>query len=68
MNTGQDGGSLIVSMASAEKVLGIGTTLLYALVNRGELTRVKIGRRSFITRKSLDDYFDRLIAPASAAE
>ncbi|MCV7418807.1 helix-turn-helix domain-containing protein [Mycolicibacterium litorale] len=39
---------------------GIGRTTMHELVNRNELVRVKIGRRAFITAKSIEDYVDRL--------
>ncbi len=32
---------------------GIGHTTIYALINSGELVKVNIGRRSFITAESL---------------
>ncbi|MBN3458804.1 DNA-binding protein [Mycobacterium sp. DSM 3803] len=39
---------------------GIGATKLYDLIGKGELTKVNIGRRGFITARSLDEYVDRL--------
>lgn len=39
---------------------GIGRTTLYELFDRGELTRVNIGRRGFVTAKSIAAYVDRL--------
>jgi hypothetical protein len=45
---------------------GIGRTTLWELVNRGEITRVNVGRRGFITAKSIAAYVDRLSASASA--
>ncbi len=45
---------------------GIGRTTLWELVNRGEITRVNVGRRGFITAKSIAAYVDRLSATASA--
>lgn len=38
----------------------IGRTTLYELFDRGELTRVNIGRRGFVTAKSIAAYVDRL--------
>lgn len=49
-----------------ERLGGIGRTTLYELIERGELTRVNIGRRGFITAKSLAAYVDRLSEAASA--
>lgn len=48
------------------KLGGIGRTTLWELVNRGELVRVNVGRRGFITAKSLAAYVDRLSHAASA--
>jgi predicted DNA-binding transcriptional regulator AlpA len=39
---------------------GIGNTTIYDLINKGELKKVNIGRRSFITSESLAAYVDRL--------
>jgi excisionase family DNA binding protein len=52
----------LVSMQEArEKWLGgVGRTTLYELIKRGELTQVHVGRRSFLTAKSLSAYVDRL--------
>jgi excisionase family DNA binding protein len=38
---------------------GISPTTFYALVNEGELSLVKIGRRSFVHSEDLDDFFRR---------
>lgn len=48
------------------KLGGIGRTTLWELVNRGQLVRVNVGRRAFITAKSLAAYVDRLSAAATA--
>lgn len=45
---------------------GIGHTTLWEMVGRGELVRVRIGRRAFITAKSIAAYIDRLEAAATA--
>lgn len=58
---------LIVPYGEARHMLGdIGRTTLYELVERGELVRVNIGRRGFVTAKSLAAYVDRLTAAAIA--
>jgi excisionase family DNA binding protein len=58
----------LVSMQEArEKWLGgIGRTTVYELIKRGELTQVHVGRRGFITAKSLDAYVNRLSEAATA--
>jgi hypothetical protein len=58
---------LLVSFPGAQAALGLGSrTTVYELVDRGELIKVNIGRRSFITAKSLAAYVDRLSGAASA--
>ncbi|MDO8396557.1 MAG: helix-turn-helix domain-containing protein [Bradyrhizobium sp.] len=37
-------------------LLSIGRTTLYALIGRGDLTVLKIGRRTLISAKSLDAF------------
>jgi Helix-turn-helix domain len=44
---------------------GVSRTTVYDLVNQGQLVKVNIGRRGFITAKSLADYVDRLSEAAS---
>lgn len=39
---------------------GIGHTTMYDLIKRGEVIKVNIGRRSFVTSESLAAYLDRL--------
>ena len=57
----------LVSIQEArEKWLGgVGRTTVYELIKRGELTQVHVGRRSFLTAKSLAAYVDRLTEAAS---
>lgn len=45
---------------------GIKRTTVYDLVDSGEIVRVKVGRRSMITRASLDAYVARITAAATA--
>ena len=64
MDTEQD--RLLLPYDDARIALGgIGRTTLWELVGRGELVRVNIGRRGFITAKSVAAYVDRLAANAS---
>jgi hypothetical protein len=44
----------------------VSRTTVYDLVNRGELVKVNIGRRGFITAKSLAAYVDRISEAATA--
>jgi helix-turn-helix protein len=41
---------------------GIGHTTIYDLIKRGEIVKVRIGRRSFVTSDSLAAYVDRVSA------
>ena len=52
---------LLVSYTEAGEMLGgISRTTLWELAKAGQLTRVNIGRRTFITRESIDAYIARL--------
>lgn len=54
---------LIPIPEAKEKHLGgIGTTTIYQLIKDGELQKVNIGRRSFITAESIDAYVKKLKA------
>jgi hypothetical protein len=60
-------GQLLVPIPDACRILGyLGRTKVYELVDVGELTKVNIGRRGFITAKSLEDYVNRLTEAACA--
>ena len=49
----------LVAIADATAELGgVSRSTIYDLVNRGELTKVNIGRRGFITAESLDVYVE----------
>ena len=43
-----------------ERLGGISRTTVYALAKAGELTKVNIGKRGFITADSCDSYVSRL--------
>jgi len=50
----------LIGVAEARAWMGgISPTTFYALVKNGELTLVKIGRRSFIQAEELDDFASR---------
>ena len=52
---------LLVSIPDAcTRLGGIGRTSVYDLINQSLLVKVNIGRRGFITAKSLEAYVDRL--------
>jgi hypothetical protein len=51
----------LVSITETRHVLGdIGHTTVYELIKRGEIVKVNIGRRGFVTSESLEAYVDRL--------
>ncbi|MEV0851472.1 helix-turn-helix transcriptional regulator [Nocardia fluminea] len=55
---------LIPISTAAAYLGGISKVTVYALINRGELKKVNVGRRSFVTAQSINDYIDRLEAQA----
>jgi len=58
----------LVSITDAQAILGgISKPTVYSLVSRGELVKVKIGRRGLITTASLDAYIQRITEEAGAA-
>jgi excisionase family DNA binding protein len=55
----------LVPMPDTMRLLGdLGRTKLYELIKDGEITKVKIGSRSFVTAESLDAYLERLVEGA----
>jgi hypothetical protein len=61
------GPRLLYPLPEARKILGgIGHSTLYELFKADELTKVSIGRRSFVTSESLRAYVDRLSEAATA--
>jgi hypothetical protein len=57
--------TLILNVDAARVKLGnVSRTTVYDLVKRGELTKVNIGARAFITVASIDDYLARLLEMA----
>ena len=52
---------LLVPVPDAQNQLGgISRTTLYELINAGELVRVNVGRRSFVTSESIAAYVNKL--------
>jgi excisionase family DNA binding protein len=49
---------LLHSVSDACALLGIGRTTLYALLNDGSLEARKVGRRTFLTQKSLQVFIE----------
>ncbi len=53
---------LLLTIVEAANQLSMGRTSLYALVMRGDIESVTIGRSRRITRQALDAYVARLVA------
>ena len=51
---------LLLTAEEAAQALGIGLTLLYALMARGDILSVKIGRRRLISVQALESYIAEL--------
>ena len=56
---------LLYGIRRTAEMLDCGRTAVYGLVRRGDLTMVKVGRRSLITAASLGAYVKGLTAAAS---
>ncbi|AKK28209.1 helix-turn-helix domain-containing protein [Mycobacterium sp. EPa45] len=57
---------LIPIDAAIYQLGGIGRSTLYRLIRSGEITKVNIGTRGFITADSLREYVERLGEAAAA--
>ncbi|MFV8319920.1 helix-turn-helix domain-containing protein [Mycobacterium sp. 23] len=66
MTTEQCKPRLIPIPAVQNDLGGISRTTVYELIGSGELTRINIGRRSFVTEESITAYLGRLSAAAKA--
>lgn len=53
---------LLVSVREAAALLGIGRTMLYELIGRGELVPVHIGRCARFRMRDLEVYVDQLVS------
>jgi excisionase family DNA binding protein len=51
---------LLCTVHEAAAMLSIGRTSLYALIDSGQLERVKIGRRTLVPAESITAYITRL--------
>lgn len=50
---------IAVSIAEAARTIGIGRTKIYELINEGELSRLKVGRRTLVTVHSISGLVER---------
>jgi excisionase family DNA binding protein len=53
------GDRLTVTVAEAGELLGIGRTLAYELVQRGELPAVRLGRRIVVPVRAIESVLDK---------
>lgn len=51
---------LLLTMKEAASVLGVGLTLMYALVGQETITSVKVGRRRMVPVRALERYVEAL--------
>lgn len=68
LNGTDDPAAVLVAVATAAQMLGIGRTKAYELIDAGELELVHIGRSALIPTDSVHDFVRRLRAEASAAK
>ena len=52
--------SLALSIQETCEAVGLGPTKLYSLINSGELKASKIGKRTVVLRKDLEEFLDNL--------
>ena len=52
---------LLVSVEQAAGLLGIGRTMLYELIRRGDLRPIRIGRCVRIPQRELEAFVERLV-------
>ena len=58
---------LAVSISAACRLVGVQRTLMYQLIGRGAVEACKVGRRTLITRRSLDALIERGVEEATQA-
>jgi len=51
-------GSFLLSVKAASRHLGLSTSVLYELINRGEIGHVMIGSRRYISRDRINDFIE----------
>lgn len=54
----------LLSISDTAKVLGVGRSKLYALINEGSLETVTVGRRRLVVVASIERFVERLQAAA----
>jgi excisionase family DNA binding protein len=54
----------LVSIDAARRLLGVGRSTVYDLINQRKLRAVKIGRRTLVPVEELDAYIEHLLGSA----
>lgn len=55
----------LVSIEDAQRLTGLGRTMIYELMGNGALRTVKVGRRRLILSQSITDWIDLLAGKAA---
>ena len=66
MNSSSTNSPLLHSINDTKSLLNCGRNTVYNLVNRNELTLIKMGRRSLITDESIRAYIGRKVVEAQS--
>lgn len=57
----------LLSVRETSKIIGLGSTLIYELIRRGELRSCSVGSRRLIPRQAVDEFLERLLKEGSIA-
>lgn len=57
----------LVTVEEAKKLLCLGTTAIYELINTNELRRIKIGRKTVFLASDIAAFINRKVAEAAPA-
>jgi excisionase family DNA binding protein len=52
--------ALLLTVEEAARLLGVGRTMMFDLIGRGDIKSVRLGRRRLIARRSLEAFVDDL--------
>ena len=58
---------LLVGIGEAGRILSLGRTSIYGLMDGGDLVSVKIGQRRLVRRDSIESFIERLSTEREAA-
>lgn len=57
----------LLSIPDTCRVISLGRSTVYELINNGDLKTVKVGSRRLVIRRSIDDLVDRLASGGAEA-